>query len=86
MISCYQVTKLISAQMDHPLSTEDKETLILHLLNCQQCNLFDRQMVIIVASVRELADETKVFKKFQGKYNHNLTKEKVLTVIHARNK
>ena len=86
MISCYQATKLISAQMDHPLSIEDKETLILHLFNCRQCNLFEKQMVIIAASVRELADETKVFMKLPGKYNHKSTKEEVLTVIHARNK
>jgi hypothetical protein len=63
MISCYQATKLISEQLDHPLSLGDKALLILHLLNCWRCKLFANQMLIIGTSIRELADETRAFKR-----------------------
>ena len=65
MISCYQATKLISEQMDHPLSLWDKARLVFHLLNCWQCKLFKNQMLLIGASIRELADERRAFKRSQ---------------------
>lgn len=65
MISCYQATQLISKQLDHPLSLREKAHLVLHLLNCWRCKLFESQMLIIGNSIKELANETVAFKRLR---------------------
>lgn len=87
MISCYQATKLISEQLDHPLSLGDKARLVLHMLNCWRCKLFENQILMIGTSIRKLADEARAFKRSQDIDMTQLSakaKEKILFAIHAK--
>jgi len=87
MLSCLKATQLISKQLDQPLLLSEKVQLVIHLFNCQECKLFELQLLLIESSIRELASETMAFKQFQEIGLPGLTskaKARILQTIHSK--
>lgn len=60
MISCKDVSRLVSASLDRPLTLRERVRLRLHLWMCRNCNNFAEQMNAMHAAMRRLmggADE-----------------------------
>jgi hypothetical protein len=51
--SCRRVTFLISASFDRELSRRERLALRMHLLICRPCRLFQRQLRLLRAFLRE---------------------------------
>jgi len=56
MTSCRKATKLISKQLDYPLSINEKAQLLLHLTDCDQCMVFEKQVYSIRAAAKEFSE------------------------------
>ena len=52
MLSCKDVTRLISESMDHSLPLGKRVGVRLHLLICKFCARYERQLLIIRDTVR----------------------------------
>ena len=52
MLSCQEVTRLISESFDHPLPFRKQIGMRLHLLICKWCDRFRRQVLFIQDSLR----------------------------------
>ncbi len=55
MLSCRDVTRLISESMDGSLSIGKRIGVRLHLLMCKFCARYERQLVLIREAARRLA-------------------------------
>ena len=55
MLSCNDVTRLISESMDHSLPLGKRVGVRLHLLICTFCARYERQLLLIRDTVRRLA-------------------------------
>ena len=55
MLSCKDVTRLISESMDHSLPLGKRVGVRLHLLVCKFCSRYERQLLLIRETVRRLA-------------------------------
>ena len=55
MLSCKDVTQLISESMDHSLPFGKRVGVRLHLLICRFCARYERQLLLIRETVRRLA-------------------------------
>lgn len=53
MLTCQRATKLLSEQLDRPLSFGERTSLKLHLLMCRGCSNFGEQMSTIRRLTRE---------------------------------
>jgi hypothetical protein len=56
MLSCKEVTHLVSAGLDRRLGPWERLRLRLHLAICDGCANFSRQMAFLREAVRRLAD------------------------------
>lgn len=54
MISCKEVSRLVSASLDRPLSLRERFRLKLHLWRCGACSNFAGQMRLMRAAMRRL--------------------------------
>ncbi len=54
MLSCKDVTRLISESMDHSLPLGKRVGVRLHLLICKFCARYERQLLLIRETVRRL--------------------------------
>jgi len=54
MLSCKDVTQLISESMDRPLPLRKRIGMRLHLLMCKFCSRYERQLLLIRETVRRL--------------------------------
>ncbi len=54
MLSCKDVTRLISESMDHSLPLGKRIGVWLHLLICKFCARYERQLLLIRETVRQL--------------------------------
>lgn len=45
MLSCREVTLLLSESLEHPLKFREKMALKMHLAMCDGCHNFDKQML-----------------------------------------
>ncbi|MFZ2224617.1 MAG: hypothetical protein WAV26_08005 [Candidatus Deferrimicrobium sp.] len=54
MLSCKDVTQLISRSMDHSLPIGKRIGMRLHLLICKFCSRYERQLLLIRETVRGL--------------------------------
>lgn len=54
MLSCKDVTQLISESMDHSLPLGKRIGVRLHLLMCKFCSRYERQLLLIRETVRRL--------------------------------
>ena len=52
MLSCHEVTQLISESFDHPLPFRRRIGMQFHLLICKWCDRFRRQILFIQDSLR----------------------------------
>ena len=55
MLSCKDVTRLLSESMDHSLPLGKRVGVRLHLLICKFCARYERQLLLIRETVRRLA-------------------------------
>lgn len=56
MLSCREVTQLVSEGMDRRLGLGERVALRLHFAICRSCANFNRQMGILREATRRLAD------------------------------
>lgn len=54
MLSCKDVTRLISESMDHSLPLGKRVGMRLHLLICKFCARYERQLLLIRETVKRL--------------------------------
>lgn len=54
MLSCKDVTQLLSQSMDHSLPLGKRIGVWLHLLMCKFCVRYERQLLLIRETVRRL--------------------------------
>lgn len=54
MLSCKDVTHLISQSMDHSLPLGKRIGVRIHLLMCRFCERYERQLLLIRAIVKHL--------------------------------
>ena len=52
LLSCREVTRMVSRMQDAPASFSDRIKLRLHLLACDACTSFVRQMRVLRAAMR----------------------------------
>ena len=57
MLSCKDVTRLLSESMDHSLPLGKRIGVRLHLLICKFCARYKRQLLLIRETVRRLVAE-----------------------------
>ena len=55
MLSCKDVTKLVSESMDRTLPLGKRVGVRLHLLICKLCRRYERQLLLIRETARRLA-------------------------------
>ena len=55
MLSCKDVTKLLSESMDRPLPLGKRIGVRLHLIICKWCARYERQLLLIRETARRLA-------------------------------
>lgn len=55
MLSCKDVTRLISESMDHSLPLAKRAGVRFHLLICRFCARYERQLLLIREIMRRLA-------------------------------
>jgi hypothetical protein len=55
MLSCKDVTQLISASMDTSLPIGKRIGMRLHLLICKFCSRYERQLLLIRETIRRFA-------------------------------
>ena len=56
MLSCKEVTHLVSEELDRRLGFGERLRLRIHLLICDGCANFSRQLAFLRRAVRRLAD------------------------------
>lgn len=56
MLSCKDTSVLLSQAQDRPLGLRERILLRLHLLVCDGCTHFSRQLVLMRAAIRRLRD------------------------------
>ncbi|HMA90899.1 MAG TPA: zf-HC2 domain-containing protein [Burkholderiales bacterium] len=56
MLSCREVTQLVSEGMDRRLGLGERVALRLHFAICRSCANFNRQMGFLREATRQLAD------------------------------
>ena len=54
MLSCKDVTQLLSESMDHSLPLVKRTGVRLHLLMCRFCARYERQLLLIRETVRRI--------------------------------
>ncbi|TWU40238.1 hypothetical protein Q31b_35830 [Novipirellula aureliae] len=47
MLSCKEITKLVSESLDHPLPLRKRMSVWMHLSMCQLCSAFRRDQVVL---------------------------------------
>jgi hypothetical protein len=57
MLTCKEVSILLSQAQDRPLGVRERLFLHLHLLVCHGCTNFRRQLALMRAAIRRNRDE-----------------------------
>jgi len=58
MLSCKQVSRLVSQGLDRDLGFTERVKLRVHLAICDGCTNFSRQMTFLREAMAKLADES----------------------------
>ena len=58
MLDCKHASRLVSQSMDRRLSLMERVVLRFHLLLCDACSNFSRQIDLLRAAVREMVQQT----------------------------
>jgi hypothetical protein len=90
MISCQKATELISKQLDYSLSLNEKAQLLLHLADCCECLLFEKQIYSIHNVAKEFSEkkiDSKNAEEIRAPQLSPELKSKILRVIrtHLKN-
>jgi Putative zinc-finger len=56
MLTCKEATRLVSQGLDRSLAFRERLALRLHLLICDGCTNFRKQVVLLREAMRRLAD------------------------------
>lgn len=56
MLSCNDATRLMSQEQDRPLGLRERIALRLHVLICDACRNYRRQMDVLRAACRRFRD------------------------------
>ncbi|NNM70458.1 MAG: zf-HC2 domain-containing protein [Gallionella sp.] len=54
MLNCKQSSELLSQALDRPITFRERLAIRLHLLICDGCRNFDKQLTFIRKAAREL--------------------------------
>ena len=65
MLSCKGASQLISQSIDRALTRRERLSLGLHLLICDVCRRFSRQLLVLTAAVKRLRDNTEADTEIQ---------------------
>jgi len=57
MLTCKQASKLVSQSLDRPLTWSEKLQLKLHLLICDPCTQFKRQLNMLRTALRRIRND-----------------------------
>ncbi len=57
MLTCKQASKLVSQSLDRPLTWSEKVLLRLHLLICDPCTQFKRQLNMLRTALRKIRND-----------------------------
>lgn len=60
MLSCIEVTRLVSESLDRELSIPEKFRLKTHLMMCKGCTNFREQMTFLRTACKRYASEYRV--------------------------
>jgi predicted anti-sigma-YlaC factor YlaD len=55
MLSCREVTRLVSDAHERPLGLQERFSLRMHMTMCSACRRFEQQMATIRAAMHRLA-------------------------------
>ncbi len=58
MLSCKQVSELVSQSLDRSLTMRERMSVRLHLLMCAACARFGRQLAFIQATIKKFISDT----------------------------
>jgi predicted anti-sigma-YlaC factor YlaD len=58
MLTCKDASHLISQRLERPLGWRERMGLRLHLLMCQYCRRFERQMALLRTALRKLGERS----------------------------
>ncbi|PPC94875.1 MAG: hypothetical protein CTY33_03020 [Methylotenera sp.] len=58
MLTCKQVSQLISQSLDRPLTLTNRIQLKVHLVMCDACTRFKKQMQLLQVAVHRLRRQT----------------------------
>ena len=58
MLSCKESSQLVSQSLDRPLSIRERLALRLHLLICDVCSRFVKQMNLLRLAMRRMTQQT----------------------------
>ncbi|MDP1755729.1 MAG: zf-HC2 domain-containing protein [Methylotenera sp.] len=58
MLTCKQVSQLVSQSLDRPLSWSERVQLKLHVLMCNACRHFKHQLNQLDIAIQQLKNET----------------------------
>lgn len=84
MLSCRDVTRLISLSMDRSLPLGNQIGVRIHLLLCRFCARYERQLHLIRDTVRRLVTEEKTAKgPFSGGLSEN-ARERIRQSLFSR--
>jgi len=56
MLTCRQVTQLVSQGLDGTLAPRDRAAMLLHFAVCKGCRNVNRQLAFLRKAVRRLAE------------------------------
>ena len=85
MLSCKDVTRLLSESMDHSLPLGKRVGVRLHLLICRFCARYERQLLLIRETVRRLAAMEDAYGSLIGEPLSEEAKERIRKSSQLRN-
>jgi hypothetical protein len=77
MLSCKDVTRLLSESMDHSLPIGKRVGVRLHLLICAFCSRYKRQLLLIRETVRRLSAIDDAYGSLAGESLSEKAKERI---------
>lgn len=58
MLTCKQASRLVSQSLDRPLSWSERAKLKFHLMICNACRHFSRQLSLLSHALKRLVQQT----------------------------
>jgi hypothetical protein len=77
MLSCKDVTRLLSESMDHSLPIGKRVGVRFHLLICKFCARYERQLLLIRETVRRIAAMEDAYGSPIGEHLSEEAKERI---------